>query len=204
LILNRSKSTLAVAAMCGLLGSSTTACGLPLSGDGPNRESSSGGSGSGSSSGGGSVSSSGSSSGSGSGSSSGGASGSGSGSSSGSGSGGDSGSTGDGGGDNACYVQASDACINCCYDDHPAGGSSWDGAFYACVCEPSNCATQCAQTDCSTDPNAGWPQPGDPCDLCEQQAVSASGGGACGAAVAAACNPVADCVALVDCANRCP
>jgi hypothetical protein len=106
--------------------------------------------------------------------------------------------------DNACAALSTTACSDCCINNHQSGSTVVDNAFYDCVCGPSNCQTQCAQTDCSSSADAGFAEAGDPCDLCEQQAAPADGGGACGPQITAACNASADCVAFFQCENNCP
>jgi hypothetical protein len=106
--------------------------------------------------------------------------------------------------DEACYSQGSDACETCCQQHHPTGSSQWDDAYYGCLCDPTRCATQCAQTDCNDNDDAGSPQPGDPCDTCEKQFAPDDGGGACGPIIDKACNGSADCVAYSKCSDSCP
>jgi len=193
----RCKLALILLASCLGIGAYTMAC-------------SSGGAGGGGGGGGGSGSSSGSLSGSSSGSRSGssGGSGGGSGGSSGGGSSGanDAGGGGDGGvdPDQACHAMSGSACSDCCGQSHSTGANVADQAYYACVCMAANCATQCAQTDCSMAADAGSSMPGDPCDLCEQMVAPDDGGGACGPSINSACNGSPDCVAYVSCLNGCP
>jgi hypothetical protein len=106
--------------------------------------------------------------------------------------------------DQACAAMDASACSSCCYNNHTSGANVASSAFYSCVCTPANCQTQCAQTDCNSSPDAGFPEAGDPCDLCEQQAAPYDGGGACGPQITAACNASTDCVAFFLCENNCP
>jgi hypothetical protein len=165
--------------------------------------SSGGGSGSGSSGGGDSAASSSSGSGSSSGgsSSSGGVSGGGSGSSSG-------GSADGGVSDTACdMMSTSDACYTCCANNHVSGANIWNTAFFDCICAAPNgtqglCQSQCANTDCSSSADAGSPDAGDPCDICETDVTGADGG--CTPSINSACTASADCVAFDNCVNNCP
>jgi hypothetical protein len=106
--------------------------------------------------------------------------------------------------DEACAAMDASACYGCCYKNHTTGGNVAYGAFYGCVCTPANCQTQCAQTDCNSSPDAGFPEAGDPCDLCEQQVAPYDGGGACGPQITAACNASPDCKAFFQCESNCP
>jgi hypothetical protein len=164
--------------------------------------SSGGGSGSGSSGGGDSAASSSS----GSGSSSGGSSSS-SGVSGGSGS--SSGASADGSvSDTACDMMSTgDACYTCCANNHPSGADTWNKAFFDCICAPPNgtqglCQSQCVNTDCSSSADAGYPDAGDPCDICETDVTGADGG--CTPSINSACTASADCVAFDNCVNNCP
>jgi hypothetical protein len=119
------------------------------------------------------------------------------------------GSTDDDGGvsaDNACGVMATDdACYTCCETNHPSGSTIYDAAWTTCMCGATGaCQTQCATSDCSNDPNAPLPTPGDACDLCEQAAAPGDGTGKCDAPIAKACDVDADCVALSACYDTCP
>jgi hypothetical protein len=107
--------------------------------------------------------------------------------------------------DLACALSG-DGCPDCCATNHATGENVYDDVFNDCTCGPPNgtlgvCQTQCAQTDCSSDPDAGSSVTGDPCDLCEQQSVSDGG---CVAPLNTACQPVPDCVLYAACLNLCP
>jgi hypothetical protein len=107
--------------------------------------------------------------------------------------------------DLACSLSG-DACSACCATNHPVGEPVYDNVVNDCTCGPPNgtlgvCQTQCAQTDCSSDPDAGSSVSGDPCDLCEQQSVTDGG---CVAPLNTACQPVPDCVLYAGCVNLCP
>jgi hypothetical protein len=144
---------------------------------------------------------------------SGGGSGSGGSSSSGGGSGGGSGSSSggaaDGGvSDNACDMMTdAGACYGCCANNHTSGANTWNTAFFGCICAAPNgtqglCQTQCANTDCSSSQDAGYPEAGDPCDLCETNATAPDGG--CAPSINSACSASPDCVAFNNCVNNCP
>src|SRR5260370_1397653 len=85
------------------------------------------------------------------------------------------------GSDLACIVlTTSAACDTCCTNNHPVGEQAYQDAIGNCICGPPNgtngvCQTQCAQTDCSSDQDASSIT-GDPCDLCQTQAVDGDGG----------------------------
>jgi hypothetical protein len=107
--------------------------------------------------------------------------------------------------DQECAAKGANDCGSCCEDHHQTGANTFYGALFGCLCGPSGkCQTQCAQTDCSNDPDAGFPQQGDPCDQCETQNAPEDGGGACGPAIDNACNGNADCQALFSCWDKCP
>jgi hypothetical protein len=106
--------------------------------------------------------------------------------------------------DQACAKMGGIACSNCCVSNHPNGVNVAAAAFYGCVCTPGNCQTQCAQTDCNSSPDAGYPEAGDPCYVCEEQAAPIDGGGACGPQITTACNASPDCLAFFQCENGCP
>jgi hypothetical protein len=89
----------------------------------------------------------------------------------------------------------------CCYNAHTTGGDMLNNAYYSCICTTAHCSTQCALTDCSQSPDAGFPQMGDPCDLCEQMYAPDDGGGVCG--VTPDCAGNADCLAYAACENTC-
>jgi hypothetical protein len=76
--------------------------------------------------------------------------------------------------------------------------------LFTCICDNSNCATACASSDCSTNPDAAPSNPGDPCDKCEQKVAPDDGGGACGPPVKTACDNSLDCLALDNCLGNCP
>jgi hypothetical protein len=97
---------------------------------------------------------------------------------------------------------AGDACETCCSDHHPQGSQENDDAFYGCICDPTRCATQCAQTDCSDADDAGSSVKGDPCDTCQNQYFLDDGGGACGVIVSQQCTS-ADCKAYAACSDNC-
>jgi hypothetical protein len=119
------------------------------------------------------------------------------------------GSTSDAGAvsDLSCAQLSATACDTCCTDNHPVGEQAYQDAVDNCICGPPNgtnavCQTQCAQTDCSSDQDASSVT-GDPCDLCQTQAVDGDGG-ACVTQVNAACQAVVDCVAFIACEDQCP
>lgn len=99
-----------------------------------------------------------------------------------------------------------DACYTCCANNHASGADIWNNAFFACICDGNGtqglCQTQCANTDCSSSGDAGYPDAGDPCDICETNATNADGG--CAPSIDTACNASADCVAFNNCVNNCP
>ena len=100
-----------------------------------------------------------------------------------------------------------DDCYTCCANNHPSGADTWDNAFFDCICAAPNgtqglCQTQCANTDCSSSADAGYPDAGDPCDICETDVTGADGG--CTPSITSACTASADCVAFANCANNCP
>jgi hypothetical protein len=108
--------------------------------------------------------------------------------------------------DLACALLSGDGCPDCCATNHPVGEPVYDDVVNDCTCGPPNgtlgvCQTQCAQTDCSSDPDAGSSVTGDPCDLCEQQSLTDGG---CVAPLNTACQPVPDCVLYASCLNLCP
>jgi hypothetical protein len=133
-------------------------------------------------------------------------------SSSGGGSGSSSGGTADDAGagadanDMVCDIMPTDdGCWTCCENNHPSGSTTYENAFYDCVCGPpvgtnGVCQTQCASTDCSNNDDSGAPQPGDPCDTCESNATNPDGG--CASALATACT-TPDCLAFSNCVNNC-
>lgn len=111
--------------------------------------------------------------------------------------------------DSSCAELSSDACWTCCNNNHPTGSQTYQSAFQVCTCAPPNgtlgaCQVPCAQTDCSSDPDAGSSVTGDPCDLCEQASLNSEEAGACVDPVNTACTPIADCVQFVNCMNQCP
>jgi hypothetical protein len=113
------------------------------------------------------------------------------------------------GSDLSCSLLTSDACWLCCVNNHPAGSQTYQNAFQVCTCAPPNgttgaCQAPCAETDCSSDPDAGSSVTGDPCDLCEQASLNTEEAGACVNPVNTACMPVADCAQFVNCMNQCP
>jgi hypothetical protein len=126
-----------------------------------------------------------------------------------SGAGASTGSTSDAGAvsDLSCAQLSPAACDTCCTNNHPVGEQAYQDAIDNCICGPPNgtngvCQTQCAKTDCSGDQDASSVT-GDPCDLCQTQAVDGDGG-ACASQVSAACNAVADCVTFLACEDQCP
>lgn len=134
---------------------------------------------------------------------------SGSGGGSGSGSGSSSGGAADGGiSDNGCDMMTdAEACYGCCANNHPSGANTWNTAFFGCICGAASgtqgvCQTQCANTDCSSSQDAGYPEAGDPCDLCETNATAPDGG--CTPSIESACKASPDCVAFDNCVSNCP
>ena len=100
-------------------------------------------------------------------------------------------------------MSTSDACYTCCANNHATGANIWDNAFFGCICGAQGlCQTQCANTDCSSSNDAGYPEAGDPCDICETNVTGADGG--CSPSINSACNASADCVAFDNCVNNCP
>jgi hypothetical protein len=98
-----------------------------------------------------------------------------------------------------------DACGQCCVNNHQMGSQVFDQALFGCLCGAQGaCQTQCAKSDCSSDPNAPPPTQGDACDLCEQKAAPGDGTGKCDMATFNACSGNADCTALNTCLNACP
>jgi len=93
---------------------------------------------------------------------------------------------------NTCPAQnGPDACVACCEAKSPGGAPVFDQAFRACVCKPTACATQCAQSECSDTPTD--PEAGDICSTCLEARTD------CEEAADEACSKNAACAALAQC-----
>ncbi|HVJ92476.1 MAG TPA: hypothetical protein VM580_21895 [Labilithrix sp.] len=57
-----------------------------------------------------------------------------------------------------------DACYDCCEEKSPGGADVFDQAFRACICKPTTCGTQCAQSECADPPTDAVA--GDLCSTC--------------------------------------
>ncbi|MDP9033990.1 MAG: hypothetical protein M3O50_04230, partial [Myxococcota bacterium] len=98
-------------------------------------------------------------------------------------------------------------CTQCCAQHHPAGDPVYNTAFDDCFCAPPNgvsglCQTQCANSDCSSLPDAAPSVTGDPCDNCVQPLLA--DGGTCRLQINSACQPSPDCVLYERCIDQCP
>jgi hypothetical protein len=62
-----------------------------------------------------------------------------------------------------------ESCYQCVGNQNQAGADKSDEFYFDCQCQAADCATQCAQSDCSNAQNAPAPTPGDACDTCEQK-----------------------------------
>jgi hypothetical protein len=105
-------------------------------------------------------------------------------------------------GDRACWDKTTTeaACASCCEQHHSVQSKNFYNAqYYACICTQQECQAKCAKTDCS-DTDAGSPQPGDPCYVCESAAAEDDGG----CAPAVVCQSDTDCLGLGNCYNNCP
>jgi hypothetical protein len=99
------------------------------------------------------------------------------------------------------------ACEQCCGQHHTTGEPIYSGAFDTCICGPPDgasgpCDMACAQTDCSSAPDAAPAIPGDPCSTCE--APYLADGGQCANQINAACQRNPDCMRYANCIDQCP
>jgi hypothetical protein len=100
------------------------------------------------------------------------------------------------GNDTACgAMSTANACVNCCFNDHMEGATTFINAVGNCACaSPGACASQCGSDFC-----AGM-APGSACNACLNTALGM--GGACVSPVQMACMPDADCIAYLNCVNN--
>lgn len=91
-----------------------------------------------------------------------------------------------------CSAQnGADACFTCCETKSPGGAEVFDQAFRACVCKPTACSAQCAQSECAATPVD--PEPGDICSTCLDEQTE------CEEAADEACSKNAACAAFAQC-----
>jgi hypothetical protein len=93
-----------------------------------------------------------------------------------------------------------DACVAACDTKHAAGVKVYedlDKASIACECQPSVCATQCAQSECKED--GAESKEGDACSTCLEGAAASK----CEQQRETACKGNADCAAIEQCYNAC-
>ena len=93
---------------------------------------------------------------------------------------------------NTCSAQnGAEACFACCEAKSPGGAPVFDAVFRECVCKPTACAVQCAQSECSETPTD--PVKGDLCSKCLEGQTE------CEEAADEACSENAACTALAQC-----
>ena len=108
------------------------------------------------------------------------------------------------GGDQACAAKG-DACNDCCDQAHAGGVETRDSAEAACLCVPTRCATECAQSECNQADNAPDPVAGDACSTCMAKYENTEGTGECDKAVDAALQAKGgEAAALKACQDACP
>ncbi|HVJ91734.1 MAG TPA: hypothetical protein VM580_18160 [Labilithrix sp.] len=100
----------------------------------------------------------------------------------------------------ACSEESTpQACVNCCAQEHQAGVETYLDAYDTlinCLCQPSKCATECAESTCSDAENP--PEPTEECLACEE-----AKGTECQQQAGQKCSASQDCIELNNCLGTC-
>ncbi len=98
--------------------------------------------------------------------------------------------------DTKCWnKQDFDSCADCCTDNHSEGYATYFASAVACVCAADVCGAACSSTLCRKNPA----NPNADCNDCLTDKYADS----CDVVVSTACQASPDCVALMNCEQKC-